>query len=114
VYGNDSDLWRKYYGEAKANWTRSFDLHDVGALLYYYMEDVQDTRWGFGNLGINAIPARRQNVSGRLSYGYNNAYFVDWNFGYTGSSQFQKRAALRVLPLARPWVGTYLVSMGAE
>ncbi len=106
-YGNDSDLWRKYYGEAKANWTRSFGVHDVGALLYYYMEDVQDTRWGFGNLGINAIPARRQNVSGRLSYGYNNAYFVDWNFGYTGSSQFQKGQRFGFFPsLALGWVPT--------
>lgn len=104
-YGNGNDMWRKYYGEAKANWTRSFDLHDLGALLYYYMEDVQDTGWGWGALGINAIPARRQNVSGRLSYGYDNTYFIDGNFGYTGSSQFEKGRRFGFFPsLALGWV----------
>lgn len=104
-YGNGNDMRRKYYGEAKANWTRSFDLHDLGALLYYYMEDVQDTGWGWGTLGINAIPARRQNVSGRLSYGYDNTYFIDGNFGYTGSSQFEKGRRFGFFPsLALGWV----------
>lgn len=106
-YGNENDLWRKYYGEAKANWSRSFGSHDLGALLYYYMEDVQDTRWGWGTLGMNAIPARRQNVSGRLSYGFNNAYFIDANFGYTGSSQFEKGRRFGFFPsLALGWVPT--------
>lgn len=104
-YGNNSELRRKYYGEAKADWKRSFGSHDLGALLYYYMEDVQDTRWGWGQLGINAIPARRQNVSGRLSYGYNNTYFIDGNFGYTGSSQFEKGQRFGLFPsIAVGWV----------
>lgn len=106
-YGNNSDTWRKYYGEAKANWNRSFDSHDVGALLYYYMEDISDTRWASSgdNLGISSIPARRQNVSGRLSYGYDNTYFIDGNFGYTGSSQFKAGERFGFFPsLALGWV----------
>ncbi|MEL7600469.1 MAG: TonB-dependent receptor [Proteiniphilum sp.] len=108
-YGNGSDMWRKYYGEGKANWSRSFDRHDLGALLYYYMEDVSDTRWRVitDNLGINSIPARRQNVSGRLSYGFDNTYFVDGNFGYTGSSQFESGQRFGFFPsLALGWVPT--------
>lgn len=108
-YGNFSDLWRKYYGEAKADWSRSFGSHDLGALLYYYMEDVSDTRWRdfSDNLGISSIPARRQNVSGRLSYGYNNTYFIDGNFGYTGSSQFEAGRRFGFFPsLALGWVPT--------
>ncbi len=108
-YGSSNNMWRKYYGEAKANWNRSFGRHDLGALLYYYMEDAQDTRWrrDGDNLGINSIPARRQNVSGRLSYGYNNTYFIDGNFGYTGSSQFEKGKRYGFFPsLALGWVPT--------
>jgi len=109
TYGNSSDIWRKYYGEAKANWARTFGSHDLGALLYYYMEDVSDTRWRnySDNLGISSIPARRQNVSGRLSYGYNNTYFIDGNFGYTGSSQFKSGQRFGFFPsLALGWVLT--------
>ncbi|MCK3686425.1 TonB-dependent receptor [Maribellus sp. YY47] len=108
-YGNTSDLWRKNYGEAKANWNRSFGNHDLGALVYYYMENIQDTRWRdfSDNLGISSIPARRQNVSGRLSYGYNNTYFIDGNFGYTGSSQFESGKRFGFFPsLALGWVVT--------
>ncbi len=106
-YNRWNNLWRKYYMEAKADWNRSFDKHDLGALLYYYMEDIQDTRWTYDNLGINAIPARRQNLSGRLSYGYDNCYFIDANFGYTGSSQFKKGDRYGFFPsLAAGWVPT--------
>ncbi|WP_321998107.1 TonB-dependent receptor [Draconibacterium orientale] len=108
-YGNNSELWRKKYGEVKANWNRSFGKNDVGALLYYYMENIQDTRWRevSDNLGISSIPARRQNVSGRLSYGYNNTYFIDGNFGYTGSSQFESGKRFGFFPsLALGWVVT--------
>jgi TonB-linked SusC/RagA family outer membrane protein len=106
-YGSNNNMWRKYYGEAKANWNRSFGRHDLGALLYYYMEDAQDTRWrnSSDNLGINSIPARRQNVSGRLSYGYNDTYFFDGNFGYTGSSQFARGQRYGFFPsVALGWV----------
>lgn len=108
-YGSNNNMWRKYYGEAKANWNHSFGKHDLGALLYYYMEDAQDTRWrnSSDNLGINSIPARRQNVSGRLSYGYNNTYFIDGNFGYTGSSQFARGQRYGFFPsIALGWVPT--------
>lgn len=54
------------------------------------MEDVHNTQWKYDAMGINAIPQRRQNLSGRVSYGYNNCYFIDANFGYTGSAQFEK------------------------
>lgn len=102
-----SNYWRKYYLESKADWSRSFGRHDLGALLFYYMEEAKDGRWGSDQLGINSIPERRQNVSGRLSYGYDNTYFIDANFGYTGSSQFKKGERFGFFPsLALGWVPT--------
>lgn len=107
LYAKGSDFWRKYFWQSKAEWNRSFNTHDLGALLYYYMEDIVDGRWQFDQLGINSIPSRRQNLSGRLSYGYNNTYFIDANFGYTGSSQFKKGERFGFFPsLALGWVPT--------
>lgn len=106
-FGKNSNHWRKYYLQAKADWNRTFGDHDLGALLFYFMEDVKDGRWSYDNLGINSIPARRQNLSGRLSYGFKNTYFVDANFGYTGSSQFKKGERYGLFPsLALGWVPT--------
>lgn len=106
-YSSSNSVFRKYYMEAKANWNRTFDKHTVGALLFYYMEDYQDSKWNTDLLGINAIPQRRQNMSGRISYGYNSCYFIDANFGYTGSAQFKKGERFGFFPsVAAGWVPT--------
>lgn len=103
-FSNGQNYNRKYFFQGKADWKRTYDKHDLGALLLYYMEDYKDGNWK-GNLGIDAIPARRQNLSGRLSYGFDNTYFVDANFGYTGSSQFKKGERFGLFPsLALAWV----------
>ena len=89
--------------EAKANWDRTFGLHSLGALALYYMEDVHNTQWKYDAMGINAIPQRRQNLSGRVSYGYNNCYFIDANFGYTGSAQFEKGKRFGFFPIFKKY-----------
>lgn len=107
TYSSGNTSWRKYYMEAKADYNRTFGLHNVGALLFYYMEDEKGSDWGTDALGINAIPARRQNLSGRLSYGFNDTYFIDANFGYTGSAQFKKGDRFGFFPsIAVGWVPT--------
>ncbi|MDO5035396.1 MAG: TonB-dependent receptor [Porphyromonas sp.] len=104
-YSRNTNFARKYYFESKANYNRNFDGHNIGALLYYYMEDYKSSTWALDNLGINGISERRQNISGRLSYGYNNTYFIDANFGYTGSSQFRSGERWGFFPsIAIGWV----------
>ncbi len=107
TYWSGDVNYRKYYLEAKADYNRTFKKHNIGALLFYYMEDAQGSDWGNDALGINAIPARRQNLSGRLSYGYNDCYFIDANFGYTGSAQFKKGDRFGLFPsIAAGWIPT--------
>lgn len=104
-YYSGNSGWRKYYMEAKADWNRTFGNHSVGALLFYYMEDSKGTNWGTDAMGINAIPARRQNLSGRLHYGFKDTYFIDANFGYTGSAQFKKGDRFGFFPsIAAGWI----------
>ena len=107
-YSSDNESWRKYYMEAKLDYNTSFGAHNLGALLFYYMEDAKGSEWGNGDaLGIAAIAKRRQNVSGRLSWGYNSTYFVDANFGYTGSDLFPKGERFGFFPsVAVGWAPT--------
>lgn len=107
-YSSDNESWRKYYMEAKLDYNTSIGAHNLGALLFYYMEDTKGSKWGNGDaLGIAAIPKRRQNVSGRLSWGYNSTYFVDANFGYTGSDLFPKGERFGFFPsIAVGWAPT--------
>lgn len=107
-YASSTMTWRKYYLEAKLDYNKKIGLHNLGALLFYYMEDTKSSNQGKGdNLGIAAIPYRRQNVSGRLSYGYNDTYFIDANFGYTGSDIFPKGERFGFFPsIAAGWVPT--------
>ena len=107
-YSSNNESWRKYYMEAKLDYNTSIGAHNLGALLFYYMEDTKGSKWGNGDaLGIAAIPKRRQNVSGRLSWGYNSTYFVDANFGYTGSDLFPKGERFGFFPsIAVGWAPT--------
>lgn len=107
-YSSSDQTWRKYYLEAKLDYNKQLGLHNIGALLFYYMEDTKSSTQGNADkLGIAAIPYRRQNVSGRLSWGYNDTYFVDANFGYTGSDIFPKGERFGFFPsIAVGWVPT--------
>lgn len=107
-YSSNVNTWRKYYMEAKADWNRTFGDHSVGALLFYYMEDTKGSNWGASdNLGIEAVAKRRQNLSGRIHYGYKDTYFIDGNFGYTGSDMFPKGERYGFFPsIAGGWVPT--------
>lgn len=79
--GNSSD--KKVYFETSFNYSRTFaDKHDVGAMLLYMQKETQ-----YHN---NALPYRKQSVVGRVTYGYDGRYFLEGNFGYTGSETFAK------------------------
>lgn len=41
----------------------------------------------------NALPYRKQGLVGRVTYGYDGRYFLEGNFGYTGSETLQKAIA---------------------
>ena len=70
------------------NYDRVFgDDHRVSALVYYYMSDEKTASKGTTNM--NSIPMRYQGISSRITYGFRDTYMVDFNFGYTGSENFQ-------------------------
>lgn len=75
--------------EAELHYDRMFiDTHSVGLTLKYSQR--QETRTADVNDIIQGIARRYQGLSGRLTYGYKYRYFLEFNFGYTGSENFSK------------------------
>ncbi|MDR1859856.1 MAG: TonB-dependent receptor [Bacteroidales bacterium] len=110
-YGYAQNQYRKYLFESTLNYERVFgDDHRFTGLIYYLMQDSKDTG-DIGTSGVNAsmaaIPKRYQALSSRLSYGFKDTYFMDVNFGYTGSENFQKGRRFGFFPsIAAGWVVT--------
>lgn len=98
--------WRKYHFEANANYENMIgDDHRFTGLLYYYMSDEKDTY--DINTSMDAIPKRYQGLSGRITYGFKDTYFIDANFGYTGSENFRPGQQFGFFPSgAVGWVPT--------
>jgi TonB-linked SusC/RagA family outer membrane protein len=85
-YSYSNQGYRKFHFEGNLSYDRAFDRHRAGGLVYYYISDQQNTNDMTSSL--SAIPVRYQGVSSRLTYGYNDTYMIDVNFGYTGSENF--------------------------
>jgi len=111
-YSNYQRQSRKYHFESTLSWDKLIsDDHRVSALVYYYMSDEQDTRdadiAGAGRRALEALPKRYQGLSSRLTYGFKNTYMIDFNFGYTGSENFEPGKQFGFFPsLALGWVPT--------
>ncbi len=88
---NANDAYRKIYIEGSVNYARSFDKgHNVGAMLLYMQKETQ-------NHGV-VLPYRKQGIVGRLTYSYNDRYFLEANFGYTGSETFAEKNRFGFFP----------------
>lgn len=99
-----SEVGRQYYFEAHANYDRSFGKHRLGALAHYYMQDYNDSK---ATEALKAIPKRYQALSGRITYSYDDTYFVEGNIGYTGSENFKPGEQFGIFPaIALGWSPT--------
>jgi TonB-linked SusC/RagA family outer membrane protein len=98
--------FRKYHLETNLNYDKVINSdHRVSGLLYYYLSDQKDASKATSSL--LAIPIRYQGVSSRLTYGFRDTYMVDFNFGYTGSENFQPGKQYGFFPsIALGWVPT--------
>lgn len=105
TYSSSSYFWRKYFLESTMNYDKVVnDDHRFSGLLYYYLSDEADT----GNsTSMDAIPKRYQGISARFTYGYKDTYLLDFNFGYTGSENFEPGSQYGFFPsIALGWIPT--------
>lgn len=107
VYSNWQWKSRKYHLESTINYETLFnDDHRFSALGYYYMTDEKITNESVVS-NLQALPYKYQGVSGRVTYGFKDTYFIDGNFGYTGSANFKKGSRFGFFPaMAAGWVPT--------
>ncbi|HSC37093.1 MAG TPA: SusC/RagA family TonB-linked outer membrane protein, partial [Chitinophagaceae bacterium] len=76
---------RRMYNEISVNYGRSFGKHEFGGLLLFNQSEYID---GNAATFTSAVPYRNRGLTGRATYGYNTRYFLEANFGYTGSENF--------------------------
>lgn len=81
---------KQIYIEASLNYQRTFGEHNIsGMLLYMQKEQSYNTQ---------ALPYRKQGFVGRAAYSYNNRYFIEGSFGYTGSENFAEGHRFGIFP----------------
>ena len=78
---------RREFLDLMFNYDRNIEDHHFGATLKYTRDAFRWTQ----NLGTdlkNGVAKRNQALAGRVAYNWKYRYFVDFNFGYTGSENF--------------------------
>ncbi|GAB3010809.1 TonB-dependent receptor [Niabella terrae] len=60
--------------------------HDVGGMLISYLSSYES---GNGGDVTASLPQRNVGVSGRFTYGYDDRYMAEFNFGYNASERFE-------------------------
>jgi len=79
---------RNEFFESELHYNRTFfEKHRVGATLKYSQANKVRTA-DIGTDLKNGIAFRNQGLAGRVTYNWNLRYFIDFNFGYTGSENF--------------------------
>lgn len=94
--GDDQTTTYKLYMEYQLNYARKFGKHDVTGMLLYNQNDYR----------YQAELARRyQGVVGRVTYGYDDRYLAEFNFGYNGSENFRSGKRFGFFPaMSLGWI----------
>lgn len=89
----DSRFWL----EGSLTYNRVFKKHTVGGNLIAVISNYET-----GNAGsvTASLPQRNQTLSGRFTYGFDNRYLAEFNFGYNGSERFAKNNRFGFFPSA--------------
>lgn len=85
---NAKDIDSRLWAEGSLNYNRTFDKHAVGAMMVGYMSDYENANTT--NV-IQSLPSRNAGLSGRFTYGYDDRYLLEFNFGYNGSERFDTK-----------------------
>jgi TonB-linked SusC/RagA family outer membrane protein len=104
-YSVTTEINRKYYFEAHANYERLFNKnHRVTGLAHFYMEDYISS---LNKDDLNAIPKRYIGFSGRATYSFKDTYMLEGNIGYTGSEAFENGKKFGIFPaISLGWLPT--------
>lgn len=92
-----NDQWNRTNLQFSANYDKAIGDHGIAAQLMYY-QDVYTTSG-------NNVPYASQGVMGRVHYGYNDTYFAELGFSYSGSERFPSGKRFGFFPaLSGAWI----------
>lgn len=80
---------RRLYYKGQLNYTRSFGKHDVSALALMSREEFTSG---------SEFPHYREDWVGRVTYGFDDRYFVEMNGAYNGSEKFAAKYRFGFFP----------------
>ena len=80
---------RREFLDLLLSWERGYANHHVGATMRYTQDNKKETV-RFGDDMKNGVARRNQALAGRFTYNWNFRYFIDFNFGYSGSENFAR------------------------
>lgn len=84
------------YFEGALSWDRIYkEKHAVGALLVGTLREYKTANANSVQL---SLPSRNLGLAGRVTYGYDNRYFIEGNFGYNGSERFSEKERFGFFP----------------
>ncbi len=89
IQSSSSNGSRRDFFEWDLLYNKSLGRHNFGAVAKY-MQSSEVFTQGLGTDLKNGIAKRIQGLSGRVNYNFDNRYFADFNFGYTGSENFHR------------------------
>ncbi|MCL1617449.1 TonB-dependent receptor [Bacteroides sp. ET71] len=95
-YDMASSKSRSTYFEASLNYDRAFGLHRVGA-LFLYNQKITRNDAAEGDL-VGSLPYKQQGIAARVTYSWNDRYFIEGNVGYNGSENFSPDKRFGVFP----------------
>ena len=77
-----------FYFDARLNWARSFEGHNISAMAMYMMREYRS----------DVLPNRNQGLSGRITYDWKYRYLVEFNFGYNGTERLTRKERYDFFP----------------
>lgn len=86
-----------FFLQGTIDYDRRFDEHTLGGMLLYTQREYRD----------GVLPHRNQGFSGRFMYNYLLKYFVELNFGYTGTERMAADTRFDFFPaMSLGWVAS--------
>lgn len=84
-----------FFLQGTIDYDRRFDEHTLGGMFLYTQREYRD----------GVLPHRNQGFSGRFMYNYLLKYFLELNFGYTGTERMARNARFDFFPaMSLGWV----------
>ncbi|WP_228098693.1 TonB-dependent receptor [Pedobacter sp. MC2016-24] len=91
----NKDIKSSLYTETALNYNQVFKKNTVSGMLVGILRNSLS-----GNAGSlqNSLPKRNVGISGRFTYGYDDRYLTEFNFGYNGTERFDAKNRFGFFP----------------